>query len=302
MKLYIRCTLFILALVAANTFQANAIRRTQSFEKYIKKYKDEAVRQQKKYKIPASITLAQALLESNAGESSLAMNANNHFGIKCHTDWKGAKAYHDDETDNECFRKYRNVNDSYEDHSRFLTERSRYAPLFTNKMTDYRGWAKGLQECGYATDRGYANKLIDIIETYELYNIGKDSKTKESTPTTTPATPLAREVYKTHGLIYVIATDFDSVEKIAADMGFKAKKLYKFNEIPEGFPLEKGDIVYLEKKLTKASEKYPFHTVRVGDSMHSISQLYGIKMKNLYKLNKKEADFVPEEGDVLKLR
>jgi len=306
MRITIRHLLFLILFLVANLLQINAIDKTSLYEKYINKYSDEAVRQQKKYGIPASITLAQALLESNAGESTLARNAHNHFGIKCHTDWDGQRAYHDDETNNECFRKYRNVKDSYEDHSRFLSERPRYSGLFAYKETDYKSWAKGLQESGYATDKGYATKLINIIETYELYNIGKgkvkEKSRDEDKDKSSSTVQLPREIYRSSGLIYVIANEFDSVEKIADDLGFKAKKLYKFNDLPNGYPVEKGDIVYLEKKNAKADNQYQFHTVKPGESLHSVSQRYGIQLKRLYKLNKLSPDFVPVEGDILKLR
>ncbi|MDR1407303.1 MAG: glucosaminidase domain-containing protein [Tannerella sp.] len=302
MKLNSRYILLFLLFIAFNSFHANAIRKNSTYEKYIGKYRDEAVRQQKKYKIPASITLAQALLESNAGASTLAKNSNNHFGIKCHSNWKGARSYHNDDRANECFRKYKSVLESYEDHSRFLVDQSRYDRLFNYRITDYRRWAKGLQECGYATDRGYANKLIDIIETYQLYNIDREKTKKEKKEKRPANVPLAREVFKTHDLIYVIADNSDTLDDIASDLGFKAGKLRKYNEMPEGFPLEKGDVVYLQKKKKKADKPYQFHTVRIGESMHGISQRYGIQIKSLYKLNNKKPDFTPEEGDVLKLR
>jgi len=261
------------------------------------------VKHQQKYKIPASITLAQGILESGAGQSQLARKSNNHFGIKCHSDWKGGRVYHDDDLRGECFRKYKKVEDSYEDHSKFLAERSRYAELFKLKTTDYKGWARGLQRCGYATDKGYANKLIKVIEDYELYKF--DSKAGRSTgkKTATAATPvIARTIYKTHGLIYVYAEDGDSFESVARATGFKARQLMKFNEVPAGFPLQKGDVVYLQKKKSKANKPHYTHTVKPGESMHSIAQQYGIRINNLYKMNKKDADYVPEEGDVLKLR
>jgi LysM repeat protein len=286
-------------LLVAFPLRANVIRKNTAYEKYISKYKDEAVRQQKKYKIPAAITLAQALLESNAGMSTLAKSANNHFGIKCHSDWKGGRSYHDDDRKNECFRKYKSIVDSYEDHSRFLVGHSRYSRLFEYKITDYKKWAKGLQECGYATDRGYANKLISIVETYQLYNVGRDEKGKVRKET---STPLPREVFKTHNLIYVVADGNDSLEDIADDLGFKVNKLCKYNEMPKGFPLAKGDIVYLQKKKKKADKPYLIHTVRIGESMYSISQRYGIQVKKLYKMNNRKPDFVPEEGEILRLR
>ena len=140
---------------------------------YIKRYAPIAVSEMHKYNVPASITLAQGILESGNGRSQLASISNNHFGIKCHTGWKGAKVYHDDDEKGECFRKYKYVESSYEDHSQFLSGRRRYASLFKLKKTDYKGWSKGLKKAGYATDKNYPKKLIKIIETYELYEFDK---------------------------------------------------------------------------------------------------------------------------------
>jgi len=140
---------------------------------YIKKYAPIAVSEMYKYNVPASITLAQGILESGNGRSQLASKSNNHFGIKCHTGWKGAKVYHDDDEKGECFRKYKYVESSYEDHSQFLSGRRRYASLFALRKTDYKGWSKGLKKAGYATDKNYPKKLIKIIETYELYEFDK---------------------------------------------------------------------------------------------------------------------------------
>lgn len=283
----------------AIAFQATGQHKLSSYHKYIKTYGTLAVKQQEKYRIPASITLAQGLLESGAGQSDLARRSNNHFGIKCH-EWKGARVYHNDDLKGECFRKYSTVEQSYTDHSRFLAERPRYSHLFDLRITDYKGWAKGLQKCGYATDRSYANKLIKVIEDYELYQYDRMKVVKKTTKRTLPARTY--QVYRTNGLIYVYAKDNDSFEQIAASLGFSHRQLKKFNEVPEDFPLEKGDIVYLEKKKKKADKPYYDHVVQMGESMHSIAQKYGIQIKSLYKMNKKSADYIPLEGDVLKLR
>lgn len=272
-----------------------------SYHRYIHKYKDLAIEQQHKYKIPASITLAQGLLESGAGMSDLARRSNNHFGIKCH-EWKGKRVYHNDDMRGECFRKYDAVKDSYEDHSKFLALRPRYTSLFQLNIRDYRGWAKGLQKCGYATDKTYANKLIKVIEEYELYEYDATKKKKSQTKNNT-ARPAARHIiYRGNGLLYVHARRGDSLEEIARNTGISTSKLSKFNEIPKDYPLQANDIVYLEKKKKRADKPHYDYVVRIGDSMHSISQQFGIQMKSLYKLNKKDKDYVPEEGDVLKLR
>jgi LysM repeat protein len=275
---------------------ALAQKKQKTYLDYIDRYHALAQRHQSLYKIPSSITLAQGLLESGAGLSNLAVNSNNHFGIKCHSDWKGERVYRSDDGRNDCFRKYKKVEDSYEDHSGFLRQHSRYSVLFTYKITDYRAWAKGLQKCKYATDKAYANKLIKIIEDYQLYlyDSGKKSGNRQGAPQ-------MRQAYIRDGLLYVRAEDNDDFNKIARDMGFKVKDLLKYNEAPEDFPLNRDDIVYLQKKKRKAGKAYTIHTVKIGESMHGISQRYGIQVKRLYKLNKKNAGYVPVEGDILRL-
>ena len=288
---------------------AEGQKKNSSYQKYISTYNELAVKQQKEYKIPASITLAQGILESNAGQSTLAKSSNNHFGIKCH-DWTGATVYHDDDKKGECFRKYKNVEESYKDHSLFLAGRSRYAELFNLNIKDYKGWAKGLQKAGYATNKAYANLLIKLIEDYELYRFDSGKTVKETKKTTKEtkkadekAKPVVkRPLYKAHGLIFVYAENDDSFEKIAEGTGVKVSNLKKFNEVPDNFPLQRGDMLYLEKKKKIADKPYYDHVVLIGESMHSISQKFGIQVDCLYKLNKKKTDYVPVEGDVLKLR
>lgn len=310
MQLMPRILCLLILLTIAGPMSADSQRKLSSYERYINKYSDLAIQHQKKYRVPASITLSQGLLESGAGQSDLAQRSNNHFGIKCHADWRGGRVYHDDDLRGECFRKYKQVEDSYDDHSRFLAERSRYSVLFKLNIKDYKGWAKGLQKCGYATDRAYANKLIKVIEDYELYRFdtakeGKrqsaDKKKKEDKLAPSYVS-VRRTVYKTNGLIYIYAKENDSFDQIASSLGFSIKEIKKYNEVPEDFPLQKGDIVYLEKKKKKADKPRYDHVVEIGESMHSISQKYGIQVKSLYKMNKKEKDYIPEEGDVLKLR
>lgn len=301
-----RLSLHVLGILLLSLLWTNAgaegQRKLTSYEKYISQYNDLAVQHQKKYRIPASITLAQGLLESGAGQSNLARRSNNHFGIKCHADWSGGRVYHDDDLRGECFRKYKRVEDSYDDHSRFLAERPRYAVLFDLNIKDYKGWAKGLQKCGYATDRAYANKLIKVIEDYELYTYDSAKGKQKAIVKKTTFPTLKYEIFRTHGLIYIYAKENDNFDQIAQSIGFRAKDLIKFNEVPEEFPLQAGDIIYLEKKKKKADKPDYDHVVQVGESMHSISQMYGVQIKSLYKLNKKDKDYVPEEGDVLKLR
>ncbi len=167
--------LFTIISILVSTSLCAQIKWNSRYQAYIDQYKDLAISEMLKYDIPASITLAQGLLESGAGMSELARKGNNHFGIKCH-DWTGATTYHDDDEEQECFRSYKDAYESYEDHSKFLTRQSRYRRLFSLKRNDYKGWAKGLKACGYATSPTYANKLIAIIELYKLHRYDSANK------------------------------------------------------------------------------------------------------------------------------
>lgn len=285
-------------------------RKDPLYESYINTYKSVAIKHMEQYKIPASITLAQGLLESGAGQGALTKKSNNHFGIKCHNDWKGETVRAKDDGPNDCFRKYKHAEESFRDHSLFLTEKPRYKSLFSLDITDYMGWAKGLQTAGYATDKAYANKLISLIERYELYLYDKKGKggsstKKEEKPTKTQnkGPKYKHSPYITGGLVYIITKEGDNYSAIADEFGFKLKDLLKYNEVPDAdFPLQKGDIIYFQKKKKKADKPYYEHIVEIGESMHSISQRYGLRVKNLYKMNKKDMDYIPTEGEVLKLR
>ena len=302
-KLHFRCA-FILLFIIVSVFQVASQKRYKVYEDYIDTYKHIAVDHMRKHKIPASITLAQGLLESGAGMSQLTKRSNNHFGIKCHRDWTGGRVYAKDDTPNDCFRKYNRAEESFDDHSQFLVKGVRYKFLFSLSPTDYVGWARGLQKSGYATDRAYANKLIKLIDDYELYKYDKENyrRSQNIRSQSPPSASWKHQPFKTHGLVYVIATEGDSYEGIAAEFGFKTKDLLKYNEVPQGFPLNKGDIVYFEKKKSRADKPYFEHLVQIGESMHSISQKYGLRVKNLYKMNKQDYEYVPKEGDILKLR
>ena len=224
--------------------------------KYISKYSDLAIQHQKKYRIPASITLAQGITGIRSWAKATWPDAPTITSVSnAIPDWRGGRGLSRRRPAGECFRKYKRVEDSYDDHSRFLAERSRYERLFKLNIKDYKGWAKGLQKCGYATDRAYANKLIKVIEDYELYRFDS-GKRKKKTSTKKQNLPVFNyQVYRTHGLIYVYAKDNDSFDQIARSMGFKAKQLMKFNEVPEDFPLQAGDIVYLKEKRRKRTSR-----------------------------------------------
>ena len=272
--------------------------RNKQYESYIKKYRELAVEEMKKYHIPASITLAQGLLESGAGKSELARKSNNHFGIKCGGDWRGKTVSHDDDARGECFRAYKHPKDSYEDHSKFLFGRPRYASLFKLKITDYKGWARGLKKAGYATNPRYADQLIGIIELYELYKYDEKNYLKWIKKNPNP-----HQTYIANDLLYIVVRAGDSWKSISQEFDISQKKLRKYNDLYKGYALQVGDILYLEQKNKRADEDHIVHVLRAGESMYSIAQKYGIRLKNLYKLNKMhEDDPTPEVGTILRLR
>lgn len=272
------------------------------YEEYIRKYSDLAVEQMEQYKIPASITLAQGILESGAGKGTLARCSNNHFGIKCGSDWRGPTVSHDDDERGECFRVYANPKDSYVDHSKFLAGRSRYAELFKFDVTDYKSWAHGLKKAGYATNPSYANNLITIIENYELYRF--DSKKKlRNTPSQShwAATNASHQIYLANELLYVRARRGDTFDNLSHELGISERKLRRYNDLHKGYTLTEGDVIYLKGKHSKALHAINY-IVRDSDSMHTISQRYGIKLKSLYRMNGLKLDYLPQVGDVLRLK
>ena len=274
----------------------------QRYQDYFDKYKDVAVEQMLKYHIPASITLAQGVLESGAGKSELATKANNHFGIKCNG-WTGRKSYHDADERNECFRAYDNVYESYKDHSIFLTTSKRYSSLFQLKLTDYKGWAKGLKACGYATSPTYATKLIEIIQLYKLYQYDT-AKGYDKFQTQQVKNGDLRHIYAFNMNYYLIARKGDTFRSIAKEVDVSYRKLAKYNERNKNDKLEEGEIVWLKKKRSKAPKDYKgrVHYVKAGESMYSISQRYGIRLKKLYKINNLPPDYQIRVGEAIRLR
>ena len=288
--------LFLILIISCLTLQAQT--RNKQYENYIKKYRELAVEEMKKYHIPASITLAQGLLESGAGQSTLARKSNNHFGIKCGSDWRGKTVSHDDDARGECFRAYKHPKESYEDHSKFLAGRPRYASLFKLKITDYKGWARGLKKAGYATNPRYADQLIGIIELYELHKYDEKNYLKWIKKNPNP-----HQTYIANDLLYIVVRAGDSWKSISKEFDISQKKLRKYNDLYKGYALQVGDILYLEKKNKKADKEHIVHVLRAGESMYSVSQKYGIRLKNLYKMNEMDADDpAPEVGTILRLR
>ena len=271
---------------------------------YIKKYSGIAIKNMQKHKVPASITLAQGLLESGNGNSELSKKSNNHFGIKCHSSWKGKKTYHDDDKKQECFRVYKTVEDSYADHADFL-HKSRYAKCFELKITDYKGWAKELKNAGYATNPKYPKMLIKIIEDNKLYvfdkqALGKGPKPPKEAPivTTGPNTnydkssdfeevdyygkPMVR--LSDNKIKYVKASKGDTPESLAKQLEMGPWQITSYNNVKKDYKFREGEKVYLQPKKGKSSKKY--HIVKPGDSVWIISQKYGVRMSKIRKYNK----------------
>lgn len=314
---------------------------------YIDQFATLAVEEMYRSGIPASITLAQGLLESRYGLSELAVKGNNHFGIKCHNSWSGKKMYYDDDRRGECFRKYSSPEQSYRDHSDFLRYRDRYKFLFDYKITDYKSWAHGLKKAGYATDPSYAKKLIDIIEKYELHEYDRkpasfarhhrkaegrtvakkkerksERGTKTVVPDVIPESPtvmeqvtvlseeeraefhfsISRQTYRQNGVPFVYAEEGDSYESIAASYSLFLKEILKFNDLPSTGYLEPGTVVYLQPKKKQAAKGLEKHVIEGSESMRDISQRYGVRLKNLYKLNGMSSSDVPDQGDIIRLR
>lgn len=268
---------------------------------YIENWKDVAIENMEKFGIPASITLAQGILESGDGNSSLARDANNHFGIKCHG-WKGKKVYKDDDAKNECFRKYKSAADSYEDHSQFL-QKKRYAFLFNLGPTDYKAWAKGLKKAGYATNPKYPKLLISLIEKNKLYKYDNEvqemaAKTKkvkhkklavkkpasESRDVITFETAQRKVTIHSNKIRYTLAKKGDNVKSIAAELDMGEWQLKKYNDLDGRSAFKEDEIVFLQPKRNKAS-KADYHIVEYGESLWDLSQEYGVKMKKLQDYN-----------------
>lgn len=303
MKRYI----LVLGLCILSFAVSAQMRWNQAYQQYINQYKDVAIEQMLKYNIPASITLAQGLFESRAGLSILATKGNNHFGIKCHG-WQGAAVYHDDDAKNECFRAYNNAYESYEDHSKFLANGQRYRKLFSLKVTDYKGWAHGLKAAGYATNPQYANKLIDIIQLYKLYEYDTaksyDKFYARHSKDVARNGGLLHQVFSFNKNYYVKARRGDTFRSIAAEVGMSYRTLARYNERNKNDALKEGEYVYLKKKRNKAPKNYKgrLHYVKPGESMYDIAQLYGIRLKSLYTMNRLSPSYQIKVGDGMRLR
>lgn len=283
---------------------------------YVALYSHIAVKHMKEYGIPASITLAQGILESGSGNSDLARNANNHFGIKCHRGWEGESYLKDDDAKNECFRKYKTAEESFTDHAVFLTTRSRYATLFELGSTDYKAWAHGLKAAGYATNPEYAERLIGVIERYELHEYdtgrtkknlfkhGNEQKIKDHPRRTDEQRIVisfsSRAISRHNGIKYTVAQPGDDLQRIADDLEIRPWMIRKYNDLSKDAEIKPGEKIYLQSKKRKGAEES--HTVTEGDTVHAVSQKYGIKLKRLIRLNDIDENTTLTPGTILRLR
>jgi hypothetical protein len=303
----IRLTFLILMLAGCVVARAQ-MRWNSQYQAYIDQYKDLAIEQMLRYHIPASITLAQGVFESRAGLSRLATMGNNHFGIKCH-DWTGRTISEDDDALGECFRAYDSPRQSFEDHSIFLSRNSRYKSLFALSQTDYRGWANGLRRCGYATNPAYARKLIEIIE---LYRLNLFDRAREYDRFMAQRAGSDKPVNQQLGLhpiklfnknYYMIAREGDTFKAIGKETELSGRKIAKYNERDYHDVLHAGEIIYLKKKQKRAPRQFKHtpYVVKAGDSMYSIAQHFGIRLKSLYKKNHLDPDHQIRVGEVMRV-
>ena len=266
------------------------------------------------YGIPASITLAQACLESGNGTGRLAREANNHFGIKCHSDWKGQTIRHTDDAKNECFRKYKNPEDSFKDHADFLRYWGRYAFLFELPPYDYKGWAQGLKKAGYATNPQYAELLIKIIEDYKLYQYDNTVTILPESPITIErpvvikpdvksplyTASLHRTIYRRNHVSCIFSQPGDTYASLAKEFRLFRRELLRFNDLKKVEPLLPGTLVYVEKKNKQSTKALPMHITESGESLRSISQRYAVRLSYICKYNKiNKNEFLPEGREII---
>ena len=303
-------------------------------EEYISIYKDIAIREMREHKIPASITLAQGLLESGCGNSELALVAKNHFGIKCHKEWTGNTFTMDDDEKNECFRSYENAEESFVDHSLFLVGRNRYAALFDLEITDYEGWAKGLKAAGYATNPKYAQLLIARINQYDLTRFDrealniKEEGTTVSEPIPEPQlsenhfedfgllfnpdvksafeivdmTDLGRFIYLNNGVKFIYAKEGETPKSLAKELGIPMRQIADYNYIsnPKDFVFLSGDVVYVVPLRNKCKQPSTF-TVEETMTLRDVALRFAVKLEKLQKYNK-DLKKVLKLGTVVKLK
>lgn len=318
-KILVFASFLIVAAASAQTLSTDYLN-------YIEKYRQAAVDQEITHHIPASITLAQGLLESGAGKSELAVKANNHFGIKCHKDWTGATFTHDDETKNECFRSYDNAAESFNDHALFLM-RPRYESLFALDIKDYKGWARGLKECGYATDKNYASKLIKIIEDYDLvavceialYSAASKAASEEVQKVEAEKKAEAKTAPKTAAKSTATKSSTTATKSSSRKSGKTSQQTRQPNIVDETFATANGTVEVTAESLQKKDKKinpaqvaavdlYQGHKVHrkgvkkyviadAGDTYAGIAAEFNIELKRIIRYNGLTEHQKPQQGE-----
>ena len=295
--------MFAILLLAFGAASAVSDAKLTAQEEYIHKYASIAQAEMRRTGVPASITLAQGLLESGSGKSTLATTANNHFGIKCHKNWTGRKVYHDDDAKGECFRAYSKPEESFRDHSDFLRYNDRYKCLFDYDISDYRSWCYGLKQAGYATDPKYATKLIDLIETYGLgrYDVGKvevASPDKLEAPVKSEIHyneefrfKVERTVYEKNGVRFVYARRGDTYASIASLYDLFPSEILRFNDLRQERELAPGELVYIARKKARTAKGLDMYIVQEdGEQLWDICQRFGVRVESVRKRNKLTPD------------
>lgn len=309
----IRNSILVFLLLVTSTVFAQ---KKELVTNYINTYKDLAVAEMKRTGVPAAITLAQGIHESGAGNSKLVLESNNHFGIKCKSNWTGESVKHDDDAKAECFRKYPASEQSYKDHSDFLKNGQRYASLFQLNPTDYKGWAKGLKQAGYATNPKYPEVLIKLIEDYNLQDytfiaLGNESSAKEiiaknEQPAINEVTPVPKETAYPSGQFIINDTKVVFVKKgtsflsIAKQYDVDLSKIFEFNEIFRSEITENDQLIYLQRKRKTGDNE--FHTVQPGETLYAIAQQEAIRLESLRELNWLSEEGIPATGERLHLK
>lgn len=322
-------------LLTAATGVTGQVRLTR--EEYIDRYKSIAVAHMERYGIPASITMAQGILESDCGNSWLSVQSNNHFGIKCKRNWTGSKVYYDDDAKGECFRSYPSVEASYHDHAEFLDSQPRYDSLFAYSSSDYKSWARGLKAAGYATAPDYAQRLVRIIEENQLFLLDQpdgerlyasrsgrritdpegwfaDQSSVDRVATSSSAVDPDNyrvtinahngyNVYETNGVHYVLAKEGDTFENIGQKFRLSPRNLRKFNDLKgkTAQPMT-GEVIYIERKKKRWDGNAHTHICREGETAYAVGQSYAIRTRSVEKLNRLKPGSVLEKGRQIRIK
>jgi LysM repeat protein len=299
-----RILFFLIFVLTFITSSAQTQQQKTLAEAYLQKYASLAVKEMQRSGVPASITLAQGMLESSYGNSELAVKANNHFGIQCHDDWTGKSYEHMDAGELRQFRQYKSVLESYADHSDFLANKSRYSALFKLDRTDYKAWANGLKQAGYAEDPDYASKLIRMIEMFRLYEYDnvKESPVEAPRQLRTNRYNLSREIFSRNGVPYIYAYAGEKYSDIARQYGLFLSEVLSFNDVAADCEIPSDAVVYIRAKKRKAAKGNDEYVVEEGMGMREISQKFAVKLKRLYRMNSVDEGYVPQVGETIKLR